>query len=214
MNMSVELVLVDRPDPLRITDVIIVAGVLLLWFATIVIFIRHSELLRIRHRDLPFRSAVKPPVTSTHVPMHSRPSEMHRPYSYSKAYLSSSGAITPPPLMNSSCHDSQQQQKHAEINETHSTKVSSSSRQTLKVHSLDGNISLANHDDEDQLSNPSKFSTTIRQSLLELHKKSLENLVVIISPTSFSANDISRRKEQNNSQKLLTKKRCIHESPV
>lgn len=207
--------LVDHPDPLRLTEAIIVVAVLLLWCGTIIIFIRHSELLRIRHRDLPFRSAAKTPINASHLTLLPRSSEMLHPHS--KAHLSSSNRLTPPPSMSPPIHELQQQ--HVETNEIRSGKASPSPKQTGKIHSFDFNASSSNndesfnHDDKEQLLDPSRISSDIRQSLLDLHRRSIENIAAISAQTSYSVNDIFRREEENPSR-ILTKTRCIQESPV
>ncbi|CAF4440382.1 unnamed protein product, partial [Adineta steineri] len=67
VNNSIDITAVDnnkdddRIDPLRVPEIIIVLCVLALWFGSILLFIRHSELLRIRHRDLPYRLSAKAP---------------------------------------------------------------------------------------------------------------------------------------------------------
>ena len=209
MNASV---LADRPDPLRVPEVLIVVSVLLIWCASIFIFIRHSELLRIRHRDLPFRSIIKIPIASNHISMVPHTSDaMISP----KGRLSSTGGLTPPTFAHA-MHGS----KNKEISETKPKPIPSLAQQQRQTHSFDLNPSCSmketSHfqpEDKQNLLDPHRLPSETRASLLNLQRQSMENVSAMLYTTSFSANEMSRRKYRD-SPRQLHKKRCIQESPV
>jgi hypothetical protein len=53
----------------------------------------------------------------------------------------------------------------------------------------------------------------VRQSLLDLHRKSMENLSTMRYSMSYSTNDVSRR-QASDEQHLRIEERCVQESPV
>ncbi len=211
--------LADRPDPLRLPEVMIVICVLLLWCGSIFIFIRHSELLRIRHRDLPFRSSVKQSMSLNHITVVNRASDM---IIHSKSGVSSTSGLTPP-IGNNMLHG----YRHGETIETISLAISPASRQRRHTHSYDFNTSSSTkyssdkHSDKEHLLHPNCISSDIKQHLLSLHRnsvdnlhrRSMDNLSIIKYSTFNSANDMLRRK-QNDGHQLTVKKRCVQESPV
>jgi hypothetical protein len=195
--------LADQPDPLRAPEVIIVICVLLLWCGSILIFIRHSELLRIRHRDLPYRSAVKTPLNLNNITIVNRTSDM---VIHSRSAVSSTGGVTPP-----ICSPGMNGYKHVEL-------IPTASQKQRLTRSFDFNTSSTKysfdkHNDSKQLLHPHRISSEIRRNLLDLHRKSVDNLSTFKYLTSYSTNDMSRR-EYNNGPHLIVKKRCIQESPV
>ena len=194
---------VDRPDPLRLPEVMIVVCVLLLWCASILIFIRHSELLRIRHRDLPYRSSTKSPMNLNRITVVHRTSDM---VIHSKPRFSAGNAST------STKYD----QRIDDYN-TSPTMFSSprySTRQERHTHSFDSNMSVTKQPHQhEQLLDPYMIYTDKRQRLLDLHRKSMENLSMTRYPMSYSTNDVSRH-ESHDENHLTVNERCVQESPV
>jgi hypothetical protein len=80
---------------------------------------------------------------------------------------------------------------------------------------------LDKHNDKEQLLSPHRLSTEVKHNLLDLHRKSvdnvyrksMDNLESIKCSTYYSTNDISKRKP-DESRRLITKQRCVQESPV
>jgi hypothetical protein len=212
-NQSNFYFLVDHPDPLRIPEVIIVIAVLLLWCGSIFIFIRHSELLRIRHRDIPYRTSVKSTMNLNHITVVNRASDLTI---QTKSRVSSIGGLTPP-MSNPMFHGF----KNGETNETISLIISPAAfHQRRHTHSFDFHASCPtkyslekNHHKEHFL-HPHRISSDIKQSFLNLHRKSMDNMSTIKHSTFYSANDILRHKPNDNTNCFIGKKRCIHESPV
>ena len=209
--------LADRPDPLRLPEVIIVICVLLLWIGSIIIFIRHSELLRIRHRDLPYRS-IKPPINLNHINIVSQTNDT---ILHSKSGVSANSGLGSP-LDNYTMNE----YRHGEFSATVSSETSPRSRNYRHTRSFDMNTSptkysLDKHNDKEQLLSPHRLSTEVKHHLLDIHRKSvdnvyrksMENLESIKYSTCYSTNDISKRKP-DESRRLITKKRCVQESPV
>jgi hypothetical protein len=195
--------LADQPDSLRLPEVIIVIGVLLLWCGSIFIFIRHSDILRIRHRDLPFRSSMKPPMNLNHITVVHRTSDM---VIHSKPRLSS-----PVGVISTEYNHKIDEYKKSEINSPTNLYFS---RRGRNAHSFDSNNSISKYRYHDeQLLDPYMISSDVRRSLLDLHRKSMENLAGMRYTMSFSTNDVSRCKE-NDDQHLKVDERCIQESPV
>ena len=206
--------LVDHPDPLRLPEILIVISVLLIWCASIFIFIRHSELLRIRHRDLPYRSTIKSPLNSNHTAISKRNSDL---ISNHRARLSSTGALTPPRI-------DREKNNLEKFNglERRSVSIPAVSKQQQKrqTRSFDLNSSSSvvkenevQSNDQQQLLNPNDIPSDIKQSLLDLHQQCIENAAVIKPMISSSVTDMSRRKTMDSSP-LAVPKRCVHESPV
>jgi hypothetical protein len=206
--------LADRPDPLRLPEVIIVIAVLLLWCGSILIFIRHSELLRIRHRDIPYHSSIKAPMALNHMTLVNRASDMTI---HGKSHVSSMGGLTPPmsnPMF--------RRFRNGEPNETISLIVSPVFKKRRHTHSFDFHASSPSTKYSSEKNNykehflhPYRISSDIKQSFHNLNRKSIDNLSNIKHPTFYSANDILRHKPTSDStDRLLGKKRCIHESPV
>jgi hypothetical protein len=66
----------------------------------------------------------------------------------------------------------------------------------------------------DQLLDPYMISSNVRRSLLDLHRKSMENLSATrYTNMSYSTNDISTSKQSDDQQSTVDE-RCIQESPV
>ncbi|UJR33404.1 hypothetical protein I4U23_020850 [Adineta vaga] len=176
----------DEVDPLRIHEIIIVICVLLLWCTSIYVFIRHSHILRIRHRDIPYRSDSKGPVNLNHIMITTRTSDavLHR-----KSCISSTCGMTPPGekrFVNES--------KVFGTIETISLSVSPSSRKRRFTPLLDRHIlsitkhSLDKHDDKKQLLDPRHISMEVKENFVSLHHKSVENLSTIKHSTFHSVN--------------------------
>ncbi|CAF3612616.1 unnamed protein product [Rotaria sordida] len=209
----------DRLNPLRLPEIIIVICVLLLWCGSIIIFIRHSELLRIRHRDLPFRSIIKPSINLNHITTVNHTSDM---FIHSKSQISSASGLTPP-INHHKIHG----YKHGETMETISLAVSPISKKRRNTHSFDLNTlsltrySFDKHNNKEHLLSPHRISFDIRRSLLDLHRKSVDNLYrkstgnlsLIKNSTCYSTNDISKRKSCIGHQ-LIKKQKNTQESPV
>ncbi|CAF0869757.1 unnamed protein product [Adineta steineri] len=209
----------DQPEPLRTHEIILVICVLLIWCASILVFIRHSQLLRIRYRDIPYYSPAKNSVNLNQTVLSSRTSDAAI---RSKSCVSSTGGITPPIgrlIMNG--------YRHGEAIETVSLSISPSSKKRRHPPSLDMTMSLMTkhsfdkHNDKEQLLHPHRISADVKDGLLELHRKSIgnlhrksmDNLSSIKYSTFYSANDITNR-QPNHTEDLTTKKRGIQESPV
>ncbi|CAF2326270.1 unnamed protein product [Rotaria sp. Silwood2] len=209
----------DRPNPLRLPEIIIVLCVLLLWCGSIIIFIRHSELLRIRHRDLPFRSTIKSSINLHHITAVNHTSDM---FIHSKSQISSASGTTPP-LSNHKINGC----RHGETMETISLVISPLSRKRRNTHSFDLKAlsltknSFDKHQDKEHLLNPHRISSDIKRSLLDLHRKSMDNLYrkssgtlsSIKYSTFYSTNDISKRRSCVGHQ-LIRKQKTTQESPV
>ena len=184
--------------------------VLLLWCASIFIFIRHSELLRIRHRDLPFRSAIKPAINPIYTPTVHRTSDVTN---YSKGQASPNSAVASPMLNH--------QTDVVTTDETVATSIQFSvpkrrrHTRSFDFHpsSLSAKRAFFKGQDKERLLDPLQISSAVRESLLDLHQKSMENISSTKNPTSYSTNDMSAR-HPDDGLHLLSKKRCIQESPV
>ena len=201
-------ILADRPDPLRVPEVIIVVCVLLLWCGSIFVFIRHSELLRIRHRDLPYRSSMKPPMNLNHVTVVHRTSDM---VIHSKPRISSNVGIPPTGFTHNI--------DEYETSETMSPSHRYVSRKERQMNSIDSTASgptkprSSTHRDE-QFLDPYMIPVDVRRSLLDLHRKSMDNLSAMrYTSMSYSTNDVSTCK-QSDDQHSTVDERCIQESPV
>lgn len=181
----------DRPDPLRFTEILIIISILLLWCASICMFIRHSQLLRIRHRDLPYRPTVKsqsiPSATNL-----SRVSVLIRNSEASvqlqpKSRISSISVLTPP--VNRQAHP-------FEFNVSAASK-SPVNKRNDKEYLLHSNQNVSNR----------------KSIVIQLQQNSCENLSTADCSTFPSANDMSRQ-TSHDSQSALDNERCTHESPV
>ncbi|CAF1169679.1 unnamed protein product [Rotaria sordida] len=193
----------DRPDPLRLPEIIIVICVLLLWCGSILIFIRHSQLLRIRHRDLPYRLSMKAPMNLNHITVVHRTSDM---VIHSKPRRISSLCATSPAY-------NQRINKYKNM-ETISGSNSHLFPREQHSHSLSSNGSVVKDSYHDEkLLDPRMISSNVRRSLLDLHHKSMENLHAIRYSMSYSTNDVSRR-HQNDDQHMKIDERAVQESPV
>ncbi len=195
--------LADRPDPLRVPEVIIVICVLLLWCGSILIFIRHSELLRIRHRDIPYRFSMKPPMNLNHITVVRRTSDM---VIHSKPRLSSAHGAT------------SRVYKHKideyKTSETIAPPNIYFPRQERHTFSFDSNSSMPKYPyHEEQYLDPYMISSDVRRSLLDLHRKSIDNVSAMRYSMSYSTNDVSARK-QSDAQQLIADERRTQESPV
>jgi hypothetical protein len=195
--------LADQPDPLRVPEVIIIICVLLLWCGSIFIFIRHSELLRIRHRDLPYRSYMKPPMNLNHITVVRRTSDM---VIHSKPRFSAGIGLTSTGYN----HNINEYQNSETMLPSHRYL----SRKERQMNSFDSNVSVpkSSHHDE-QFLDPYMISSDIQRSLLDLHRKSMDNISTARYSMSFSTNDVSTCK-QNDEQQSTVDERCIQESPV
>ncbi|UJR13810.1 hypothetical protein I4U23_000821 [Adineta vaga] len=213
INHSVDITAVtnndddDQPDPLRIPEIMIIICVLLLWLGSIFVFIRHSELLRIRHRDIPYRSPGKPPMNLNHITVVHRTSDM---VIHSKPRFSSTGAFITP-IYDPTLDDYTNSDTTPQLN-THLFEHRRPRGSTISTNS----ITKYSHPN-DQLLNPYMIPTDIRRSLLDLHRKSIDNLANVRHSISYSTNDVSQRKQnedQGHTTTITTNERCIQESPV
>ncbi|CAF1308289.1 unnamed protein product [Adineta ricciae] len=203
---------VDEIEPLRAHEIVIVICVLFLWCASIFIFIRHSNILRIRHRDIPYHSAAaKTSVNMNHAVIVKGNSDaiLQR-----KSRISSAGGMTPPVEKRI-----RNEPKVSETIETISLSISPSSRKRCYTSLLDKHIlsitknSVDKYDEKEQLLDPRHITTEIKENLLDLQRKSIENLSTIKQLTFHSINDV-RIRQPNDSKHVFAKKRCIQESPV
>ncbi|CAF4483389.1 unnamed protein product, partial [Rotaria sp. Silwood2] len=192
----------DRPDPLRLPEVIIVICVLLLWCGSIFIFIRHSQLLRIRHRDLPYRLSMKAPMNLNHITVVHRTSDM---VIHSKPRRIS-GLGTASPIY------SHRANKYKNLETISSNSYLSPKEHHSHSFSSNGSITKYSRHGE-KLLDPRLISSSVRRSLLDLHHKSMENLHAIRYSMSYSTNDVSRH-NQNDDQRIKFDERAVQESPV
>lgn len=186
---------------------IIVICVLLLWCCSILVFIRHSELLRIRHRDLPYRPSVKAPMNLNHVTVVNRTSEM---VIHSKPRLMSTTGRSISPLLieNDERKDEEKRRSSHQVSLVHPTE-----KIYLKENRAFSVASTGDRQTED-LINPELISSEVRQTLLDLHGRSIENLTGIRYSISFSANDVSKAPTSNNELRVKFEDRFVQESPV
>jgi len=197
-------VLDDRPDPLRIPEVLIVVCVLLLWCASIYIFIRHSELLRIRHRDIPYRSSIKPPMNLNHVTIVHRTSDMiihskPRISGGSNGYNQSNDDYEIPEIISSS----------TSLQPVKSNKNQYSTRERAQTVAVESSYSISN----DRYLNPCKIPVCVRRSLLDLHRDTMVKTSTMRYSMSYSTNDVSRR-QKNTDVRIVIDDRGVQESPV
>jgi hypothetical protein len=196
--------LADRPDPLRVPEIIIVICVLLLWCGSILVFIRHSDILRIRHRDLPYRSTLmKPPMNLNHITVVHRTSDM---VIHSKPRPSAATGLQP-----SRYNRTSDEYKTIETLSASNPYLYRARRHTQSIDSTNSIPKSPRHNG--QLLDPYMISYDVRMNLLDLHRKSMENLSAIRHSLSYSTNDVSTR-QQNDDQHLALEERCIQESPV
>ncbi|CAF2239118.1 unnamed protein product [Rotaria magnacalcarata] len=209
----------DQPNPLQVPEIIIVISVLLLWCASIIIFIRHSELLRIRHRDLPTRRTIEPPINLNRVTSINYTSDI---LIHSKSRMSSV-SIVPPVLSNNRVSGCKQGEKM----ETISLSIPPIPRKRRNTHSFDLNTLLSakcsfdKSEDKKRLLHPYHIPSEVKHSLLDLHRKSIDsvlrkstgNLSLTTSSTFHSTNDIPKRRNFIN-QSLMMKKMTSQDLPV
>ncbi|CAF3596727.1 unnamed protein product [Rotaria sp. Silwood1] len=193
----------DRPDPLRLPEVIIVICVLLLWCGSIFIFIRHSELLRIRHRDLSYRSSMKAPMNLNRITVVHRTSDM---VIHSKPRrISGLGATSP--VYNHRTN----KYKNLETIASSNSHLSPNEQHTHSFSSYDSITKHSHHGEK--LLDPRMISSVVRRSLLDLHYKSMDNLHATRYSMSYSTNDVSRH-NQSDDKHIKIDERAVQESPV
>lgn len=216
-NVSVSF-LTDRPDPLRLPEVLIVIAVILLWCGSIVIFIRHSELLRIRQRDHPYRSSMNTSIDLNPMTVVNRTSDLTL---QGKSRLSSASGLTPPTIKQLFPLN-----KRGEIIETVSLILPPILQKRRHTHAFDchslsrSKLSLEKNNDKQQFLHPERTSTDVRRISLTLNPdtidnrkpKSEDNLSTSRYPVCYSANNILKAKTSDHDSK--NRKRCIQESPV
>lgn len=190
----------DRPDPLRFTEILIVICVLLLWCASIFVFIRHSQLLRIRHRDTTYRSSTKAPMNLNHITVVHRTSDM---------VIHSKPRLTSPAIFRQSANLDDRSMLNIVDDESKKSLVT-----TSNLHSFDSTtLSPKYRQLNDHLLNPRMISSDVRRRLLDLHRKSMENLAGLRYSISYSTNDVSQCQKRHE-QFLTVDVRCVQEAPV
>ncbi|CAF0775257.1 unnamed protein product [Adineta ricciae] len=194
----------DRPDPLRVPEIMIIICVLLLWLGSIFVFIRHSELLRIRHRDIPYRPTAKPPMNLNHITVVHRTSDM---VIHSKPRFSAAGAFITP-IYDTTIDEYTNSNTGSPLT-THLLQKERPRCSTISTCSISKYPSKA-----DQLLNPYMIPSNIRRSLLDLHRKSVENIAAVRYSICYSPVDATRRKQSEDDEHDSTNARCIRESPV
>ena len=200
-GFSIFFYFIDSPDPLRLPEVIIVVCVLLLWCCSIFIFIRHSELLRIRHRDLPYRPTVKAPMNLNHITVVNRTSEM---VIHSKRL----SAINPAYTRRASLRDEITKKERRS-----SVAVQLPVIETKQVAIQSPEALSEENGFEEELLDPQLISSEVREQLIELHRKSMENVAAVRYSISYSANDISKH-YPNSHLHFSINERYVQESPV
>ena len=208
------IVFTDRPDPLRVPEVLIVIGVLLLWCGSIVIFIRHSELLRIRQRDLPYRSSLNPSMDLDPITVGNRTSDLTL---QGKSRPSSTSGLTPPTIKQSS-----PTYKRGEMIENISLVLPPILQKRRHTHAFDcrslsrSKLSLEKNPDKHQFLHPERTSLKFSspEKIDNPKPKSEDNLSTSNHPTCYSTNSILKAKTNENIKCSLNRKRCIQESPV
>jgi hypothetical protein len=118
--------------------------------------------------------------------------------------------------------------RHGELSETVSSELTPKSRRCRHTRSLDMNASSSGkylfdkrNEKEQLLLHPHRISSDIQENLLDLHRKSVDNLYrkttadlsTIKKSTFHSTNDMSRRKPSDVPHSVA-RKRCVQESPV
>jgi hypothetical protein len=197
------IISLDSPDPLRVTEILIIIGVLLLWCISILAFIRHSELLRIRHRDLPYRPSLKGPMNLNHITVVNRTSDM---IIHSKPRSAAAPVLINAPVENAPSAEFDAIRRHSSI--------AYSWPNERQGQSFDSSASAARHlDNDDQLLDPHMISSDVRRHLLDLHRKSMDNLQALRHSISYSSNDVSKPPTITETH-LTVDERCVQESPV
>lgn len=200
-------------------EILLVLCVLLLWCASIIIFIRHSELLRIRHRDLPFRSEPESAANLNHITKINHASDM---FLHSKSAVSSTGGLTPP--INTTRFN---ELRYGDRLETLSLAIPASPKKRPYTRSVDLNaltirqISFEKPYRMQNLLHPYRITADTKSSLHNLHHKSVDNFYGTSTgnvslkkySTFYSTNDMSKRKHGLGHQ-LIIKTTNAQESPV
>ncbi|CAF1189451.1 unnamed protein product, partial [Didymodactylos carnosus] len=193
-------------DPLRLPEIIIILCVLLLWLLSIFVFIRHSELLRIRHRDLPYKYGnIKPPMNLNHVLIVDRTSEtvIHSKRGYSLCLK-----------LPAFPHESENKDDNSNIDDKNLVTLPL----PLKRHtqSFDYGNSEGSRQREEKLLKPYQIPSIVRRSLLDLHKATHEMSQPSTS-RSFTKylSSLSVNKNQLKSSSIdKATERVLQESPV
>lgn len=206
----------DRPDPLRLPEILIVIAVILLWCGSIVIFIRHSELLRIRQRDLPYRSSID----LNPINVVNRTSDLTL---QGKSRLSSASGLTPPTIKQTFPPN-----KRGEMIETISLILPPILQKRRHTHAFDchslsrSKLSLEKNNDKQQFLHPERISPDVQRISLTLNPeiidnrkpKSEDNLSTSKYPICYSTNNILKAKTTDRNKLAMNRQRCVQESPV
>ena len=169
-------------ERLRNTEVLIIICVLLLWCGSIWIFIRHSELLRIRYRHIPYNPTIKSQTNLSHINVVHRLSDtiIHaKPTSTSATTL-----ILTHPLSN-------RMSEQGSTYERKSLLVPQTCNVETNVILCDSNPSIKCTDTDDQLLDPHMIPRDVRRRLLDVHRKSVGNLSGMRYSISFPSHDLS-----------------------
>lgn len=176
----------------------------MIWCASIVVFIRHSELLRIRHRDLPFRSSMKASLHSSHLNVVRRTSDQK---SLNQRFrLSSASPCTTPKVsaQRRSCRISESLDRRSL-----SIMTTSQPLGKRKIGSLDINTTHRYSKDYQPM-----LPRKIKTSSVSLHQDRLCDRFPQVKPfTSVSITDIYQRRPMRSNPNSSNKTRS-QESPV
>ena len=151
---------------LRNAEIIIILCVLLLWCASIFIFIRHSELLRIRYRDIPYYPSIQSPMNLNHITVVHRISDA---VIHSKPTSPSANTLV---LTHSIPNRISEQ---GMISERKSLSVPQPWNLDKNMSGCESNPSIRYTDSDDHLLDPQMIPRDIRRRLLDLHRKSMDN---------------------------------------
>lgn len=192
----------EQIDRLRNTEVFIIIGVLLLWCASIYIFIRHSELLRIRYRNIPYSPASKLSKSLHHSSMVHRVSDViahPKPMTTSTTTL-----VLTNPLSN-------RISEQAGSSERKSLCVPQPWNIETNITLCESNSSIKYVDNDDQLLDPQMIPVDVRRRLLDLHRKSVDNLSGIRYSISYPGNELSVPHETNDEEQENTTEDVVHD---
>lgn len=173
-------------DRLRNAEVFIIILVLLLWCCSIYIFIRHSEMLRIRYRDIPYYPSIKSPMNLNHITVVHRISDavIHsKPASTSATTLVLNHSIDHPFRERSSMAERQ------------SLSVPSTWNMEKNIVPCESNPSIRCTDSEDHLLDPQLIPRDIRRKLLDLHRRSMDTSAGFRHSIQYTTNDLPTQKE-------------------
>ena len=143
---------------------------------------------------------MKPPMNLNHITVVHRTSDM---VIHSKPRISSGVGLQSTAFN----HNIDEYQNSETISPSHRYV----SRRERQMHSIDSTTSGPTRP---RLLDPYMIPVDVRRSLLDLHRKSMDNLSAMrYTSMSYSTNDVSTSKQSDDQQSTIDE-RCIQESPV